>query len=325
MTNLLCDLGGTNCRLAINTSQATEPHNFCRFANQDFDNFAQLVSAYLQDLAVSEIDMIVVALAAPIEGDCVWLTNRDWKLDKKELQQTFGAKQVYFLNDFEALGYSLAMSSRLSTDLIVRGTKSEQPAPKLVVGAGTGLNMALHSLKGEVICAEAGHSSLVTETAFDRQLQDSFIERFGRCSMERILSGSGMVEIYKMLCYNSNQCPSLKTSHEIVQAGLLSADPIVTKSCEEFVRILGRAVGDLALLTLPLSGIYLTGGITRALEMFLSKPNGGFVRSFQDKGRMSTYMGRFPIYLLKDDHVALYGCAAFIGKRESASEVTSQF
>ncbi len=313
MTSLLCDLGGTNCRLAIATPQSEMPGEIKSYANEEFASFADLVDAYLTEIGVVQLQMMVIALAAPIEGDSVRLTNRDWLLDKAELSARFSVDTIAFLNDFEALGHAMAISDRLEQAVIVQPQTIVKDAPKLVLGAGTGFNCALLSGRKEVICAEAGHSSLVTETALDRQLQDMFIQRYGRCSTERVLSGGGMIELYNVICTREGISPIFASSHNIVEAGCSGNDPIAAQSCAEFARILGRLVGDLALLMLPYSGIFLTGGITRALEPVLRQPDGPFLRAFNHKGRMADHMKRFAIHVLQDDHVALFGCLAYYG------------
>lgn len=312
MTSLLCDLGGTNCRLALVSANGKELEKIDSIPNDRFASFIDLVSAYLAQWKLTSLDTMVVALAAPIEGDCIWLTNRDWKLDKTELAECFGAPHIHFINDFEALGYALRLSDRLQSSPIVVPTEQRLHSPKLVLGAGTGFNCALLTGGEEVVCCEAGHSSLVTETPLDRHLQDKFIARYGRCSTERVLSGKGMLEVYTAVCEDMGARALLLNSHDIVNVGLAGTNAAATRACEEFARILGRLTGDLSLLMLPYSGIFLTGGITRALAPILMQPKGPFLQAFKSKGRMAEHMENFPIHVLQDDHVALFGCLSFL-------------
>ncbi|WFE89875.1 glucokinase [Roseibium porphyridii] len=315
MTNVLCDLGGTNCRFALSDVNNMQPKYIACYSNQKYDTFEEVLTDYIHEQQIAEVQSLVVALAAPVEGDSIKLTNRDWKLDKSILKERLGVKHIHFLNDFEALGYSLTVADELSFNTVLKPSVVQCGGPKLVLGAGTGFNCVLLTPKGEVVCAEAGHSTLVTETPLDRQLQREFIVKYGRCSIERILSGNGIVEIYNAICSNNHQRAIFNTSHEIAEAGCNETDIFAFEACKEFSRILGRTAGDLALLTLPYSGIFLTGGITRALKRFIGEPGGSFSSSFFNKGRMREHMSQFPVFLLSDDHVALYGCGEFLSSQ----------
>lgn len=312
MSAIVCDLGGTNCRFGV---VAGDTHGlvYCQsFRNDDYKNFSAVLSSFLRASGLTMVTDVVIALAAPVTGNRIVLTNRPWVIDKEEISEVSKASHVHFLNDFQALAFSLARVENLRVKGVLAGKSISTHSPRLVVGAGTGFNSAIYLNSGEVVCAETGHSTLVTETDLDFQLQRSISKRFGRCSQERVLSGSGIIEIYSLLCQNNNTTMALSNSQEIVDAGIIQADSHATQACREFIRILARSVGDLALQSLPFSGIYLSGGITRALSPLMCEDNGEFRRHFTEKGRMKEEMKGFPVSVLSDDNVALYGCLEYL-------------
>ena len=247
----------------------------------------------------------MIALAAPVTGDVVALTNLDWTIDREEISRATGVPEVFLINDFEALGHALSSPQSLELRSL---NEASSNGTKLILGAGTGFNCAARLSNGSVACCEAGHSTFVAETEFDRALQRHFTQDFGRCSFDRVLSGSGLGEIYQTLCRLENQTPVHATSHQIIPAALGPGDDLAARACHEFVRILGRAAGDLALVFLATGGVYVTGGVARGLAAFMSGPESRFLPAFKAKGRMAGTMAKVPVNLVLDDNTALRGC-----------------
>jgi glucokinase len=306
VTVLVCDLGGTNCRLAL-ADPALDRASVLRLANDGFAAFPALLGEYLRRKGRDRVRRVVVALAAPVSGDRVRLTNRDWHIDKAEVAAATGASEVSFINDFEALGHALERPDILRHAPLQSPRAPLANAPRLVLGAGTGFNCALWH-PGGVVCCEAGHTGFAAETAFDRALADHLAARHGRCSTERVLSGSGILEIYRVACALAGQGPGLSAGRDVVRAGLDGSDPAAATACREFARILGRTAGDLALLFLARGGVFLSGGATRAVAPLLSGPGNPFLAAFSAKGRMTASMAEYPVHLLGDDDAALHGC-----------------
>ncbi len=314
MNTLVCDLGGTNCRLAlVDGNNQLIAQTIRHLSNDDFSVFTDLLTHYVSSQPGCAINTIVVALAAPIDSDAIALTNRDWTIDKNLIAAAIGADCIHFINDFEALGY--ALGNRDALDLRPIGVSQETlpTATRLVLGAGTGFNCAARTGHGEVLACEAGHTTMPAETDLDRVLQARFTHSFGRCSLERILSGDGLVALYHALCAETGHPATLSGSHAIARAGTERTCPVAARACMEFARILGRSAGDLALLFQALGGVHLTGGVTVALAPVLMDPAGPFLRAFRAKGRMSGAMQTFQTYLIVDDSAALIGCIEWLG------------
>lgn len=304
----VCDLGGTHCRIGQYVDGDLDAASVARFRNSEHASFAALMRHYHESSGVTPAGRLVIALAAPVTGDVVALTNLDWTIDRDEISRATGVADVLLINDFEALGHALSSPQSLELRSLNAGNGESRSGTKLILGAGTGFNCAARLSNGSVVCCEAGHSTFVAETEFDRALQHRFTQDFGRCSFDRVLSGSGLGAIYRTLCSLENQTPAHATSQQIIPAALGSDDALATRACHEFVRILGRAAGDLALVFLATGGVYVTGGVARGLAAFMSGPESPFLPAFKAKGRMAETMATFPVHLVLDDNTALRGC-----------------
>ncbi len=320
MTILVCDLGGTHCRLGLACEDGlhlTDTHKLC---NDDYSSFCDLLTDYLLDRPDLEVTAIVIALAAPIDGNTIKLTNLDWSVSTSEIRREFGNPMVYLINDLEALGYALTFEGKLST-IPVLGDKSGNPdAGKLVLGAGTGFNSAAYVSGGSVICSETGHSTFPVETDVDRWVSQKISSDHGRCSLDRILSGSGLGMLYSGICAINGKVPRYWNTHQIIPAALDGEDDQARIACEEFCRIFGRAAGDLSLIFMPLGGVWLAGGMTLALRSFICDANGSFAAAFLRKGRMSDQMSRFGVSILDDDNAGLFGCLFWLRRQLECSQ-----
>lgn len=312
----VCDLGGTHCRIGQYVDGDLNAASVARFKNSDHASFPALMRHYHDSSGMAPAERLVIALAAPVTGDVVALTNLDWTIDRDEISRATGVPDVLLINDFEALGHALSSPQSLELRCLNEGD-GDNSGTKLILGAGTGFNCAARLSNGSVVCCEAGHSTFVAETEFDRALQQRFTQDFGRCSFDRVLSGSGLGAIYQTVCSLENRTPVHATSHQIIPAALGPDDALATRACHEFVRILGRAAGDLALVFLATGGVYVTGGVARGLAAFMSGPDSRFLPAFKAKGRMAGTMATFPVSLVLDDNTALRGCLEWTRKGRS--------
>jgi glucokinase len=317
MSALVCDVGGTNTRLGLVERGVLTNDGLASFRNAEFSDFDSLLSAYLRQVGCDKVDTAAIALAAPIGPEGATLTNHDWTISRSGVGAVTGAKAIYFLNDFEALGFALLNVEALDKVILRdRPEATNRRARRLVLGAGTGFNAAaliIDPVTGHpvVAAAECGHMTLPVQGDEEHDIQRFLSRRRGRASNERALSGRGLTELYAWCCERAGTDAILQGSAEIVQRALDGSDGLARAAALLFARFLGRVAGDLALAFLPLGGIYLTGGVSRALLPLL-KDDPAFMTAFHAKGRMSEFMDQFPIAMLTDDRVALTGCAAFL-------------
>ena len=319
MSPILCDLGGTNCRFAmVGTSGEFDPASVRPMRNDGHDSFLTALRAYCRDADIQRVERLVVAVAAPANEDEIRLTNRDWRLSKTELRKALDGAGIDFINDLQAIAFGLAGAA--SDGRLVHKGSPDAGGASLVVNVGTGFNTAVLPAGGRPLACEAGHATFPVETDFDRRLQTRFTNRFGRCSLDRILSGSGLVAIHQELCAANGWPVTRSSSEEIVSEALEVADSPAGATCGEFCRILGRTAGDLGLTFLATGGIWITGGLGRALAPLLGGPDSAFLSAFRAKGRMSEMVETLPIHVIESEDVALRGCLHWMLAEQSARE-----
>jgi len=309
---LAADIGGTNTRLALVENGRVLEDTIARYRNRDFGTPEEVIDTYLTGAGNPSCGSAVIAIAAPINGKAIRMTNHPWTFDAACIGKVLGGANVTFLNDFEALAYSL---DRVAPHRLKTVYSAAQPVPgdttRLVVGAGTGFNAAaLFQSKGglHVGTGECGHATLAVETEMELQLWKYLAKDRGRASIERALSGKGLREIYEWHCLEKSRTPDTLTPAEIAALANSGEDPSCDAAARQWVTFLGRVIGDLALVFLSLGGIVLTGGVTRSLAQFLKEPE--FLDAFCAKGRQQQLVSGIPVHLLDDDFAALSGCAA---------------
>jgi len=310
---LVADIGGTNTRVALARYGALLPGTVRRYANADHASLTEVLTRFLA--AEDDVDCAAacVAVAGPVEDGAGRLTNLDWQIDSVTLAAAARAERVAILNDLQAQGFALgrlapgSLRALVGTDHPVRGG-----APQLVVGVGTGFNAAPvhHGPFGRIVVpSECGHISLPVRTESDFRLARHVERAHGFAGVEDVLSGRGLERLHAFLSAEMGGEAGL-TAAEIMQRIAAGDDALAAKTGETFVRLLGNAVGDLALVHLPYGGLFLCGGVARAFAPHLGRF--GFAEAFRDKGRFGPFMHAFPIWLIEDDYAALTGCAVHL-------------
>ncbi len=314
---LVADIGGTNARFAIADLATLEISGVRRFAVAEHKTLAEAISFYLKDVP-EPIGHAAIAVAAPITGDAVKLTNSPWSFSKGELCAAAGLKHVHVLNDFEALSLSLPY---IGGDQLhqIGGVAPLPRGTKAVLGPGTGLGVAglVWSPSGWVaVPGEGGH---VTLGAVDeRELQVVERLRAGRehLSVERALSGPGLSDLHQALAAAQGHGGEVLAPAEVETRALGGEDPLAQEALDIFVTWLGRFAGDVALVLGARGGVYLGGGIAPKLLQRLEQ--GDFRDAFEHKGRMQAFLAPVPIYVILAEYPALTGAA--VGLRAALAE-----
>lgn len=305
--SLVADVGGTNTRVALARGPVLEHDSIRRFHNRDFAGLEDVLRSFLEASGAAP-EAACTALAGPVRNGCGQMTNLDWKIDRATLAHTTGARDVNVINDLQAQGYALGALPGDSLSPILPG-KPDPDAPRLVVGIGTGFNIAaVYSIGGtrHVTVSETGHMSLPAASPRDLELIHHLAQG-PRAEIEAALSGPGLSALYGWIAGDT----APPEGPAILQAAAQGA-PQAAETLHLFLRLLGTVVGDLALSYLPFGGLYLAGGVARAVAPYLHSH--GFAQAFSDKGRFSDFMADFPLSVIQDDYAALLGCASHLAE-----------
>lgn len=306
---LIGDIGGTNARFALVTGDGMS-----RFPDEQGADYATIDDAIAHALEASGAERprsAVLALAGPIRGDAVPLTNSPWIVEPKRLIKRFGLEEVILLNDFEAL--SLALADFTDGDLdYLSDARPEPNRPRVALGPGTGLGAAaLLHVRGMwvPVPGEGGHIDLSPVTARDFAIWPH-IEKpsASGVSGETLLCGAGLVRLYRAVAATDGVAAPLATPADIAKAGLGGSDAAARETLDLFATYLGRLAGDLALVFVATGGVYLAGGITGHITPALK--SGRFREGFIDKYPHGPMLERMATAIITKPYAALDGIAA---------------
>nr|WP_303622847.1 glucokinase [Stutzerimonas xanthomarina] len=300
------DIGGTNARFALWRNQQIESVRV--LPTVDYPRPEDAIRAYLQGVgqSVEALQAVCLACAGPVSGDEFAFTNNHWRLSRKAFCEELGLSDLLLVNDFTAM--ALGMTRLREGELIeVCPGRSEPGAARLVIGPGTGLGVAtLLPVPGgwKALPGEGGHVCLPIGTAREAALWARLHDKFGHVNAEAILSGGGLLELYRTSCALDGEQPKLTTPAEVTAAAL-SGDAYAASVLEQFCVWLGRIAGDNVLTTGSRGGVYIAGGIVpRFVEFFMRS---GFSQSLRDKGCMSRYFDEIPVWVVTAEYPGLEG------------------
>lgn len=312
---LIADIGGTNARFAIANEDKPGFISEQTYSCADFNTATAAIHHYLDHIGLHKLQSICLAVAGPVVNETVRLTNNSWTLSVDELRQSFNVDNVRLLNDFEAIAYSLPFISRekLLTIGPVEPCLLESAHYTIaVIGAGTGLGAAgliRHRDNYIAIVGEASHVGFSPETTEQEKILAVLRDRFGRVSCERLVSGTGLENLYRALIEIGGVTATPLSAAEIMRANMNGNNPLATKSVALFYQILGQIAGDLVLTLGANKGVYLAGGITQRYPEQLAKS--GFRSSFESKGRHQNLMKSIPTQLITHREPGLLGAASY--------------
>lgn len=308
---LVGDIGGTNSRFGLVEVGSTRVRDVAVQKNNNFASLEDSIAAYLKAQGISGLSAAAIAVAGPIEGEIVGLTNREWRFSRESLREAALARRFRLLNDFEALALSLP---HLEGDDIVQvgGETPAKPAVKIVLGPGTGLGMATLAPLPQggwmALPGEVGHITLPVETQEEFDWRQRMTKPGVIFESEDAITGGGLLRMYQAAAAN----PSCTTPEEVLQAALAGTDAAAMKTLDQFIVWLARISGDAAMTMQARGGVYLAGGIAPSIVEKLK--TGPFRTIFQEKGRLAHVMRPIPVYVIVDKFPAFKGCAAAIAE-----------
>ncbi len=311
---LLADIGGTNARFAL-ARRGRDPYAFHVLRTRDYGGPAQAIAAYLRRKARSRLpETAVIAVAGPITGDVINLTNAPWKFSIEDLRRASNIDDLHALNDFEALAWALPAFTGPDIRKFGQG-RPDKSAPRVVFGSGTGLGVACFLPPGKApphpavaVATEGGHMSIAPGTARERALIEALGKRFGHVSAERVISGPGLRYIYEALAaIDGADAPDPDSFGvaAVTRRAESGRDPLATETMAIFSSLAGSFAGNLALAFAARGGVYLAGGVIPRLgPMFDLR---AFRRRFTDKGRYHDWLAAIPTYLIHHPHQTMVG------------------
>ncbi|MEJ1990763.1 MAG: ROK family protein [Maritimibacter sp.] len=306
--SLLADIGGTNTRVALARGTELMPDTIRRYKNAQYPGLETVLSAYLHAEGQPDCVGACVAAAGPVRDGVATLTNLDWTITRESVGRAANAETVAVLNDLQAQGHALG---HLADDALTAVVESNAPAndgTKLVIGVGTGFNCApVYETPGGrfVPPAEAGHANLPIRTSDELELCHDLETVHGFPSVEEVLSGRGLENLYAWHARRAGTPTELSTAQVIEAAE--SGDALALETLKLFVRIFGTVTGNLSLIHLPFGGVFLIGGMARAVIPWMARFD--YADAMRDKGRFAGFMRNFPVHVVDDDYAALTGCA----------------
>ena len=309
---LVADIGGTNTRCALAQGTALVPGTVRRYANADHPTLEAVLRRFVADEGGVDARAACVAVAGPVRDGQARMTNLDWQIDTGTVARATGAEHVAILNDLQAQGHALGHIDPGDIRTILAFPAASPQATRLVIGVGTGFNAApvFATPTGRFVAAsESGHVNLPVRSPADQRLADAVGAEHGFAAVEDVLSGRGFAAVYAHLGAEAGD-PRAADAAVIMSGLTLGTDLRAKDAVQVMVRMLGMVAGNLALTQLPFGGIYLIGGVSRALAPYLVPF--GFAAAFRDKGRFGPFMDHFGVGVVEDDCAALTGCAAHI-------------
>jgi glucokinase len=321
ITLLAGDLGGTKTLLA--TYQVDGPRLIKtrseRYASGQWPDFSGLVAHFLAGCEVQP-SAGCLAVAGPVHQGRVKLTNLPWQLDEDALGQALGLEQLELVNDFAVLIYGLPhLAADQQAPLWQPAGGSDPLAPVAILGAGTGLGVALGvpTDRGLVALAtEASHAEFAPRNRDEWELKQWLIQDLGleRVSIERIVSGTGLGEVMRwVLCCNQASDPHhlatvpLADLPERTHQSAAAGDPLAHRALSLWLGAYGSAAGDLVLQSLCLGGLWVGGGTAAKLLPELASAR--FLDPLLAKGRMGAIVQQVPIQALIDPEAGLFSAA----------------
>jgi glucokinase len=320
MRVLAGDIGGTKVLLQLAEFErgVYRPLAEHRFDSAAYDGLLPMVHEFQRLAGVSAPDAACFGIAGPVSaapgGQTAQLTNLPWTVESASLSRALSIPQVRLINDFQAVGYSVEALTKQDLRVLQEGVP-ESGAPCAMVGAGTGLGHGILMWAKdhyEAIPSEGGHVDFAPTDDEQIELLRYLRERYGRVSYERILTGSGFVNLYNF--FKARGVPTrlaLKDDDSapatITTAALAGDDPAASTALRLFVSIYGAQAGNFALSCLATGGVYIAGGI--APKILPALCDGTFLRAFLNKGRMTEVVKRIPVYIVTNPRAGLIGAA----------------
>jgi glucokinase len=318
-TAILADIGGTNARFSLLVD--AEPTLITTYAVADYPSPVEAARAYLAGPAAGHRPQVaVLAAAGPVVDGRVSMTNAAWTVDAELIRLGLALRSARVINDFEALGWALPGFS--AADLVTIGPAvPAQNGTMAVMGPGTGFGLAALASDDDaevVLVTEGGHATLPSENQREDAIILELRARHPHVSIERVLSGPGLVELYEAIAAIEQQSVPSRDSADIVAHALAGDCGTSRATLAAFCSFLGSVAGNAALSLGALGGLFIAGGIVPRFTDFLRRS--AFRARFEAKGRLAPYLARIPTSVIVHPEPAFVGLARLAQRLGGAPE-----
>jgi len=308
---LIADIGGTNARFALLDGRAWRDEKVLACA--DYPDIVSAIESYLDSIGASRAPARpaegALAIAGPITGDIVRMTNHVWQFSAARTREALGWRRLILVNDFTALAMAIR---HLPPDELeqIGGGHAVPGAPLALLGPGTGLGVSGLIPAGEhwiPLQGEGGHVSLSVSNEREIGVLQQLHKRFAHVSAERVICGPGLVNLYDAVCALEGVVPKVLTPPEITRRAREGSCRLCLEALSMFCAMLGTLAGNLVLTLGAVGGCYIGGGIVPELGSFFTSSH--FRDRFEDKGRFADYLARVPTYVIRSKLPAFVGLA----------------
>jgi len=294
---LLADIGATYARFCVEDAPGHFNHVVV-YPCADFAGFADVVQAYLRSLEGTPPRHAAIAIANPINGDAVQMTNRDWAFSIERVRQDLGLATLLVVNNFTALAMALP-GLQHGQRVQVGGGEAQPDGAIALLGPGTGLGVSglvPAEDRWSTLATEGGHVSFAPNDERELKVLQHTWKHLSHVSAERLISGPGIELIHEALTSGTAQGGQRLTTAEIVRRAVARADAASVDAIDCFCGMLGSFASNLALTLGATGGVYIGGGIVPRLGELFERSQ--FRARFEAKGRFSTWLAKIPTYVL---------------------------
>jgi len=307
---LVGDIGGTNARFGLVSPDGTLRHTNT-FAGADFPQIDGAIRTFLEQRGNLPLPKSgCIAIAAPVSGDEIRMTNHPWHFSITELGRELGFERFLVINDFTAV--ALAVPRLQSGDrMAVGGGAPVAGKPIGILGPGSGLGVSglvPSGMHWQALAGEGGHTTMPAANQRENDVLAQMRRHFDHVSAERCLSGPGLVNLYNSLAAVDGVPAAPYTAAQITDLETRAADPLCEEATAMFCAMLGTVAGNLALTLGAQGGVYIAGGIVPRFGDAFAKTE--FRERFEAKGRMRPFLAAIPTYVVTHKLPAFLGCAA---------------
>ncbi|HLP47847.1 MAG TPA: glucokinase [Candidatus Kapabacteria bacterium] len=317
---LVGDIGATKTRVGYYSikNDFLNIHQTETYVSKDFANLEEVIGVFIKKYHMP-VDSACFGVPGPVIDGYVKTTNLPWEIGEDQIARLLSVAKVKLVNDLEATAAAIPYLSAQKIMVLHKGQKASAQELYVILAPGTGLGVGLlyrNASFQTTFASEGGHSDFAPNNDLEIQLLKYLQKKYNHVSCERVLTGSGLVNIYQFLKESGlhEEPPELAKKLEIGDpAAFISAAAqdksfeICVKALDIFTSILGSLAGNFALTLLP-RAIYLGGGIPPKICKKLG--DGSILKSYLNKGRMSEIVAQTPLIVIRDDYAALLGAAS---------------